>query len=68
MCEFTVYLDTNGQRKTITKNVVVAKNKEGTVVLMDSAGKLTKVENASILVVDTLMQELVLKKESRGTG
>jgi hypothetical protein len=33
-------------------------------MLMESSGKLTKVENASILTVDTLTQELVLKKEA----
>ncbi|OPY28222.1 MAG: putative RNA-binding protein [Methanocella sp. PtaU1.Bin125] len=61
MCEFNVYVENNGQREKIAKGVIKAKLKDGVVTLMDSAGKLTKVENASIMTVDTLMQELVLK-------
>jgi uncharacterized protein YwbE len=61
MCEFTVFLEKDGKREKITKGVVKAKLKDGVITLMDSAGKLTKVENASILTVDTLMQELILK-------
>jgi hypothetical protein len=62
MCEFTVYVDSSGSREKIAKNVIKAKLNGGIVTLTDSAGKLTKVENANILMVDTLMQELVLKK------
>jgi len=62
MCEFTVYLESNGKKEKITKGVVKAKLKDGVVTLMDSAGALTKVEKARILTVDTLTQELILKK------
>ncbi|AFD00579.1 putative RNA-binding protein [Methanocella conradii HZ254] len=64
MCEFTVFLENDGSREKIAKNVVKAKLKEGVVTLMDVGGNLTKVEKASILTVDTLMQELILKKET----
>lgn len=63
MCEFTVFLENNGNREKIAKNVVKAKLKEGVVTLMDVGGNLTKVEKASIQTVDVLMQELILKKE-----
>jgi hypothetical protein len=63
MCEFKVFLEESEQRKEITKNIVKAKLKDGKVVLMDSAGDIMKVDGARILVVDTLMQELVLKKD-----
>lgn len=62
MRKFTVYLEINGKKEKIAKNVVKAKLKDGVVTLMDSAGTLTKVEKAGILTVDTLMQELILKK------
>ena len=62
MCEFTVYLEDNGNRDKITKNVIKAKLKDSVVTLLDSAGKVTKVEHARILTVDTLMQELILQK------
>lgn len=62
MCEFTVILEENGEKKKIAENVVKARRKEGTVVLTNASGSLSKVEGATIEVVDTLMQELVLKK------
>jgi hypothetical protein len=64
MCVFTVYLENDGNREKIAKDVIKAKLKDGAIMLMESSGKLTKVENASILTVDTLTQELVLKKEA----
>ncbi|MDD1690595.1 MAG: CooT family nickel-binding protein [Methanoregula sp.] len=62
MCEFTVILEENGEKKTIAENVVKARRKERTVVLTNASGSLSKVGGATIEVVDTLMQELVLKK------
>jgi len=62
MCEFTVFLEENSVKKKIADNVVKAKRKEGKVVLTNASGFFTKVDGATIDVVDTLMQELVLKK------
>lgn len=62
MCEFTVFLEENGEKKNIAQNVVKARRRDGKVVLTDASGSLTKVDGATIEVVDTLMQELVLKK------
>jgi len=62
MCEFTVFLEENGVKKKIAENVVKAKRKEGKVVLTNASGSFTKVDGATIEVVDTLMQELILKK------
>jgi len=61
MCEFTVYLENDGRRDQITKHVVSARLKNGIVVLLDVSGRITKVDNACIITVDTLTQELVLK-------
>lgn len=61
MCEFTVVLETGTEKKQVAKNVVKAKVKEGKIVLMDSVGGVTRVENAAITVVDTLMAEMVLR-------
>ncbi|PKG32051.1 CooT family nickel-binding protein [Methanoregula sp.] len=63
MCEFTVFLEENGEKKEIASNVVKAKRKDGKVILTDASGSLKKIDKATIEVVDTLMQELVLKKE-----
>jgi len=65
MCEFVVYLEENGskEREVVTRKVIKAKKRDGKTVLMDASGNVTQVEHASIEVVDTLMQELVLRKE-----
>jgi hypothetical protein len=60
VCEFTVLLDDGKEKKQVAKNVVKAKIKDGKAVLMDTVGGVTKVENATITVVDTMMVEMVL--------
>ena len=62
MCEFTVLLDNGKEKKQVAKNVVKAKIKDGKVVLMDTMGGVTKIEGATITVVDTMMAEMVLFK------
>ncbi len=66
MCEFVVYLEENGskEREVVARKIIKAKKKrDGKTVLMDASGNVTPVEHVSIEVVDTLMQELVLRKE-----
>jgi predicted RNA-binding protein len=64
MCEFTVYILENGstERQMVTKNILAAKRKEGRVLLMDAFGDITPVDNATIEEVNTLSQEMILKK------
>lgn len=69
MCEFDVYLEENGskERVVVARKIIKAKKKkDGKTVLMDASGNVTPVEHVSIVVVDTLMQELVLRKERDG--
>ncbi|OPX61834.1 MULTISPECIES: CooT family nickel-binding protein [unclassified Methanoregula] len=61
MCEFTVILEENNEKKEICGNVVKARQKDGTVIIVDASGSRIKVDRATIEVVDTLMQQLVLK-------
>ena len=65
MCEFVVYLEENGskERKMVARDIIKAKKRDGKTVLMDASGTVTPVEHASIEVVDTLMQELILRRE-----
>ena len=65
MCEFTVYLleDSSAERRMVTKNILAAKRKEGRVLLMDAFGDITPVDNATIEEVNTLSQEMILKKK-----
>jgi len=62
MCEFTVILEENNMKKEICGNVVKARRKGGEGGLVDASGSRTHVDGATIEVVDTLMQQLVLKK------
>jgi hypothetical protein len=73
MCEFVVYLEENGskEREVVARKIIKAKKKrDGKTILMDASGTVTPVEHVSIEVVDTLMQELVLKRveEERKDG
>ena len=65
MCEFVVYLEENGskEREVVARKIIKAKKKDGKTILMDSSGTVTPVEHVSIEVVDTLMQELILRRE-----
>ena len=64
MCEFTVYLlgDNPKDRQMMAKDILVARRKEGKVHLMDAFGSITPVENATIEEVNTLSQEMILKR------
>lgn len=64
MCEFTVYLldDSAAERRMITKNILAAKKKDGRILLMDAFGDITPVDSATIEEVNTLSQEMILKK------
>lgn len=66
MCEFTVYLlgDEGSDRQVMAKGILVARRKEGKVLLMDAFGSITPVENATIEEANTLSQELILKRMS----
>ena len=64
MCEFTVYLlgDNPKDRQMMAKDILVARRKEGKVLLMDAFGSITPVENATIEEANTLSQEMILKR------
>ena len=60
MCEFTVLVDGEKVAERVIKAMV---KDDGTVVMSDVAGNITRVENASIKKVDTIMTELILKRQ-----
>ena len=61
MCEFVVYLlEKDGTRSEVTRNIVVAKRREGKTLLMDVIGSVTTVDNATVQEVNTLTKELIL--------
>lgn len=59
MCEFTVMLDD----EVVAEKVIKAKLKDGAVIMADTMGNVTKIENAYIQKVDTIMTEMVLKRD-----
>ncbi|MHB8120172.1 MAG: CooT family nickel-binding protein [Methanothrix sp.] len=63
MCEFTVYLEENGSsaRKKVAKNIVVARRRDGKILLMDAFGSTIPIENAIIDEANTFTQEMILK-------
>ncbi|OPX77528.1 MAG: putative RNA-binding protein [Methanosaeta sp. PtaB.Bin039] len=64
MCEFTVYLVEEGQeKKVVAKNIVIARRRDGKMLLIDVMGAVTPVENVNIEETNTLSQEMVLKRD-----
>jgi hypothetical protein len=62
MCEFTVYLEEKSAgRKEVAKNIVVARRREGKILLMDAFGLTIPIENAIIDEANTFTQEMILK-------
>jgi len=59
MCEFTVILS----EEVIARKVIKAKVKGNSIVMADVSGNITSIEGASIVNVDTIMAELILKKD-----
>jgi predicted RNA-binding protein len=62
MCDFTVYLEENGERTVVATDIIKARKKDGTVFLMDIMGDTTRIEAVTIEVADAFAQEMVLKK------
>ena len=48
-------------RKEVAKNIVVARRREGKILLMDAFGLTTPIENAIIDEANTFTQEMILK-------
>ena len=64
MCEFTVYLDGHDDENIVAESVVKTTVKPDKIVMLDSSGQMTKVPNAYITKVDSIMAELWLKTNS----
>lgn len=61
MCEFTVYLDGHEDENIVAETVIKATVKPDFISLLDASGNVTKVPNARITKVDTIMTELILE-------
>ncbi|MBQ3685673.1 MAG: CooT family nickel-binding protein [Candidatus Methanomethylophilaceae archaeon] len=65
MCQFTVYLDGHDDSNIVAESVVKTTIKDGYIALMDANGRVTKVPNAVVKKVDTIMTELILETAAR---
>lgn len=61
MCQFTVYVDGHEDENIVAESVIKAVVKPEYISLLDSSGNVTKVPNARITKVDTIMTELILE-------
>lgn len=64
MCEFKVYLtgDTPEEKELIAKEIIIAKVRDGQVVLLNIMGEPVYVDSVFIREVNTMSQELLLQK------
>ena len=65
MCEFKVYLtgDSPDEKELVAKEIIIAKIRDGRVVLLKMIGDPVYVESAFIREVNTMSQELILQKK-----
>ncbi len=61
MCQFTVYVDGHDDENIVAESVIKAVVKSDYISLLDASGNVTKVPNARITKVDTIMTELILE-------
>ena len=61
MCQFTVYVDGHDDENIVAESVIKAVVKPDYISLLDASGNVTKVPNARITKVDTIMTELILE-------
>jgi predicted RNA-binding protein len=64
MCGFTVYLNGREDSDIVATNVIKTKIKEDHIAMMDSSGQTYRVDNATIMVVDSIMAEMHLKSNA----
>ena len=63
MCEYKVYLMENGKERTeVARDIVIARKRNGKMLLIDVMGTVTPVENVNIEEANTLTQEMLLKR------
>jgi hypothetical protein len=66
MCEFAVFINENGTSKRIARSIVRVDMMDGCSTLLDSGGKVIKVDGAYMVMVDTRDNEIRLKKRDKG--
>jgi len=62
MCEVAVFINENGTHRRIARSIVRADAGEGCVSLLDSGGRVTKVDGTVIVMLDLTENELALKR------
>lgn len=62
MCEFRVYLKTNGELREVAKGVVKAVMENRVVKLITLFGEVKKIDDAAIELVDVPNERLILAK------
>jgi len=62
MCEFKVYLLNGNEKKQVATGIIMARKREGKMLLVDVMGTVTSVENVNIVEANTLTQEMLLRE------
>lgn len=61
ICDFTVYLENETGKEIIADHIIKIKRDQNNIILMDFIGEKHNVPSATVELVDTLMQEIILK-------
>lgn len=62
MCEITVFINENGTSRRIARGIIRAEAGEGCVSLLDSGGRVIKVDGTVIVSLDVTENKIALKK------
>ncbi len=65
MCEIAVFINENGTSRRIARGIVRASAEKDCVSLLDSKGRVTKVEGTYIVMLDLDDNRIALRKASK---
>ena len=63
MCEIAIFINENGTRRRIARSIVKVDAGEDCVSLLDSGGRVIKVEGTYIVAIDMTANEMILKDQ-----
>ena len=65
MCEIAVFINENGTGRRIARSIIKAEAGKDCVSLLDSGGRVIKVEGTYIVAIDVTMNEISLKESKK---
>ena len=65
MCEIAVFINENGTSRRVARSIIKAEAGKDCVSLLDSGGRVIKIEGAYIVAIDLTANEILLKEAKK---